>query len=326
MWGNWLGWTISAVLLAVTGAGFYHLAVPPAESSPAHLIPDDLLRNIMLPEGAEKIVPPGKHEGDAGPLYLQAIIRYRANPAPFADPIHAPSGSMPSIDLLRQAADMKRMTLFETRPQYLVNYNNEYPELEALNKISDAADTIGLGARLDGKYDDAKQLFNSVFALGRHLFDERVTWREMSAGIGMMSDASQNLAKVADDEKDGARAAVLRHLQEELDKYRAELQDKVASPLTNPVESYAGKYSGDIFAIAKDASVERVWRVAAILHLGRYRWNVADGHRGDQVWGHRALKSLDGSIDPANTDPVIRSALDAAINLTLEQQRKSIAM
>src|SRR5579859_1318905 len=267
MWGNWFGCTISAVLLAIAGAGFYNLAVPPPESPPAHLISDDLMRNLTLPEGIDKIVPPGKQEGDAGTLYLQAIIRYKANPAPFADPIHAPPGALPSIDLLRQATDFRRMVLFETRPQLLVNYNNEVPELDALIKIADAADTIGLGAHLDGKFDDAKQLFSAVFALGRHLFDERVTWREMSAGIGMMSDASRNLAKVADDEKDGARAAVLRHLQEELDKYRNDLQEKIASPLTNPVESYAGKYSGDIFAIARDPSVERLWRVEAILHL-----------------------------------------------------------
>src|SRR5437660_1381161 len=100
MWGNSLGWTISAILLAITGAGFYHLAVPPAESPPANLIPENLLRNITLPEGADKIVPPGKAEGDAGSLYLQAIIRYKANTAPFADPIHAPPGTLPSIELL----------------------------------------------------------------------------------------------------------------------------------------------------------------------------------------------------------------------------------
>jgi len=326
MWGNWVGWVISAVLLAGAGAGFYHLAVPPPESPPAHLIPDNLMRNLTLPEGIDKIVPAGTRAADAGTSYLQSIILYKQNPAPFADPIHAAPGSLQSIDLLRQGADCRRMTLFETRPGLLINYNNDLPELDALIKIADAADTIGLGARLDGKYDQAKPLFLAVFALGRHLFDERVTWREMSAGIGMMSDASQNLAKVADDEKDGARAAVLRHLQEELDKYRTELQTKIASPLTNPVESYAGPYSGDIFAIAEDTTVERVWRVQAILHMGRYRWNVADGHRGDQVWGHRVLKSLQNSLDPANGDQVIRTALEAAVNLTLDQQRKSMAM
>ena len=326
MWGNWLGWGISAVLLAVAGGGFYNLAVPPPESPPAHLIPEDLMRNLSLPEGTDKIMPPGKREGDGGSLYLQAMLLYQGNPAPYNDPIHAAPKDLPSIDFLRQAADFRRMNLFEARPEKVINYNNELPELEALIKIADAANTMGLGAKLDGKYDNAKQLFSAVFALGRHLFDERVSWREMSAGIIMMSNASRNLAEVADDEKEGARAAVLRHLREELDKYRSELQDKIGSPLTNPVESYAGKYSGDIFAIARDTSVERVWRVQAILHLGRYKWNVADGHRGDQVWGHRVLKSLKTSIDPANGDNVIQTAIDAAMNLTLDQQRKSIAM
>jgi hypothetical protein len=326
MWGNWLGWAISLVLLCVSGMGFYNLAVPPPESAPANLIPAELMRNLKLPDETDRIVPPGPRNADAGSLYSQAILRFKANPTPYNDAIHSPRGDVPAVDILRQAGDCRKMVLFESRPKDLINYNNELPELDALIKIADAADTVGLGALLDGKNDEARQLFNGVFALGRHLFEERVTWREMSAGIGMMSDGTQNLAKVADKENDGGRGTVLRHFQEELDKYRAQLQEKIASPLTNPVESYAGKYSGDIFAIAKDTSVERVWRVQAILHLGRYKWNVADGHRGDQVWGHRVLKTLKNSVETANGDSAVQAAIDAAMNLTLDQQRKSIAM
>jgi hypothetical protein len=326
MWGNFPGWIISVLLLGAAGFGFYKLAVPPDEAQPAHLIPDDLLRNLALPGEADTIIAPGKRDIDAGSLYFRAIVQFKANPKPYDDAIHASPGELPALQFLREAADCRRMVLFETHPHQVVNYDSEQPELAALLKIADAADTIGLGALLDGKADVASQDFGDVFALGRHLFQERVTWREMSAGLGMMSDAAQNLAKLADHANDGARANVLRHLQEELNKYRSHLQETVASPLMNPVESYASKYSGDIFAIARDTSVERVWRVHAILHLGRYHWNVADGHRGDQVWARRVLRTLENSMDSSNGDPVIRTAIEAAENLTVEQQRKYTAM
>jgi hypothetical protein len=317
---------ISVVLLGTAGGMFYHLAVPPSESQPGHLIPDAVLRNLTLPPEADTLFPPGRRDADAGSLYSQALIHFKANPKAYDDAIHSSPADLAALQYLHQAADCRRMVLFESHPQQVVNYDSEQPELSAFIKMADAADTIGLGALLDGKPNLASDQFTSVFAMGRHFYEERVTWREMSAGLGMMSDAAQNLAKVADRANDGAKANVLRHLQEALDKYRANLQETIASPLMNPVESYAAKYSGDIFAIARDTSVERVWRVHAILHLGRYHWNVADDHRGDQVWARRVLHQLKNSIDSSNGDAVIQTAIEAAENLTVEQQRKYTAM
>ena len=105
----------------------------------------------------------------------------------------------------------------------------------------------------------------------------------------------------------------------------AQLQETVASPLSNPVESYGSKYAGDVFSIAKDTSVERVWRVLAIMHLGRYRWNVADDRKGDQFWADRELSILASSLDSKNADLTILTAIHAAQGLTVEQQRISAA-
>lgn len=322
MWGNWQGWVISAVMVLVSGGVFYKLANPQPESSPQGLLAE-AYEPIALPLAADldKLIPRPTRATDAGMLYRQALIRFRANPQPFDDPIHAKAGELSALDLLLEAADASRMTLFESRPQELVTYNNGQAELDALRKIGGAANTIGLGLTNDGKLEDAKKYFLAAFTLGRHLFDERVSWGELNLGLTLMSDAGRNLGRLADENHEGGLGDSFRKVQDEIEKYRLKLEEKVASPLTNPVESYASQYAGDIFAIAKDPRVERVWRVAAILHLGRYRWNVADDRKGDQVWAERELHVLDNGLDPRNRDPVILVAIHAAMDLTVEQQR-----
>jgi hypothetical protein len=326
MWGNWQGWVISALIVLVTGGVFYRLANPEPESSPQGLLPD-AYQPIVLPKAqdVDRLIPKPTRSTDAGMLYGQAVIRFKANPKAFDDPIHASPADLSAIDLILEAADASRMTLFELRPGELVTYNNGQPELDALRKIANAANTIGLGLTLDGKLDEAKKFFLAAFTLGRHLFDERVSWGELNLGLMIMSEAVRNLGRLADEGHQGGLGDSYRKLQDEIEKYRLNLEEKVASPLTNPVESYASKYAGDIFAIAKDPSVERVWRVAAILHLGRYRWNVADDRKGDQVWAVRELRMLDNSLDSRNRDPVILVAIQAALNLTVEQQRTNAA-
>lgn len=322
MWGNWQGWSISALMVLVTTTVFYRLANPPPESSPTGLL-KDAYSEIKLPFDPKQVAPVGTRNADAGSLYRRAILRYRENTKPYDDPIHAKAGDLSSLPLFLEAGDCSRMTLFESNPKQLVNYSNGSADLEAIFKIADAANTIGLGFVVDGKLDEAKPYFISVFSLGQHLFDERVTWREMKSGMSVMSNAIRNLARVADEAHDSARGDLLRKDQEALDRYRDTLEENLASPLNNPVESYASKYAGDIFVIAKDTNVERMWRVSAILHLGRYRWNVADDRRGDQVWAMRELRAMENSVDPKNSDAVILAAIHAALEMTLEQQRMS---
>ena len=321
MWGNALGWMISAVMAATTAAVFYSISTPQVESKPMGLI-SGAYQPIALSMPAA--LPSGGRDCEAGALYRQAIIHYLNAPKPYEDPLHARAGELSAINLVLQATDCGRMNLFESRPQQLVNYGTAQPELDALLKLGEAANTLGLGLLVDNKPDAARAYFMAAFALGRQLFQERVAWRELSAGLTLMSEAAQNLAKLADQTQEGARADVLRKFQEQADKMRTSLQETVASPLSNPVESYASKYAGDIFAIAMNPSVERAWRVQAILHLGRYRWNVADDRRGDQAWAERELKSLETSLDPKNADPVILTAVHEAQNLTLEEQRSTL--
>jgi tetratricopeptide (TPR) repeat protein len=211
------------------------------------------------------------------------------------------------------------MRLFIETPQQLINYNNDQPELEALVKLGDATNVVGLGLKLDKKPDEARPYFEAAFALGKNLYDERICWRELASGLSLMSESAQNLAKLADEAGDGARVDAIRHFIDALVQYEQKLQEQVASPLANPVEqTYGGKYAGDVFDIAANPNAGRVWRVEAILHLGRYRYNVADGHRGDQLAVEGRLRQLEEQTGP---DLVLHTAIHVAQHLTSEQQQ-----
>lgn len=318
MWGNTPGWGISAVMVLATAGLLYYLSLPPRVSGPAGLIPL-AYKPVGLPADPASVLPPAVKDCDAGGLYRQAIELYLKNPNPYQDAVHQRPEDLAGVSLLLKARDCTQMRLFAMTPQEVINYNNEQPPLEALVKLGDAADTVGLGLKLDKKPREARQYFEAAFALGRHLYDERVCWHELAAGMSLMSESTQNLARLADEAGDGTRVDALRHFVDSTVQYEQTLQEQVAAPLSNPVEqTYGGKYAGDVFAVANNTTVDRVWRVEAILHIGRYRYNVADGHRGDQLAADHELQQLEQNT---GLDPVLHAAIRAAQHLTLEQQR-----
>lgn len=73
-------------------------------------------------------------------------------------------------------------------------------------------------------------------------------------------------------------------------------------------------YPGDMFALADRAS-EVMWRVEAILALGRLKYSAE--RYGDQQGALAVVAGLSGSGDPR-----IRAAAIAARDLTVEQFRK----
>jgi hypothetical protein len=318
MWGNAPGWGISAVMVLATAGMLYYLALPPEVARPEGLIPL-AYKPVELPANSSTVVSPGNRDCDAGDFYRQAIDLYLASSKTYQDAVHANPRDLPAIQLLLKARDCGRMRLFINAPQEVIHYNNEQRHLEALVKLGDACNVVGLGLRLDKKPEQARPYFEAAFVLGRGLYDERIGWRELASGLSLMSESAQNLAKLADEAGDGPRVDVLRHFNDSTVQYEQKLQEEVASPLSNPVEqTYGGKYAGDIFDVANNNTVERVWRVEAILHIGRYRYNVADGHRGDQLAVDRQLQHLEQSTGP---DLVLHTAIRAAQHLTIDQQQ-----
>lgn len=317
MWGNAQGWGISAVMVLATAAMLYYLSLPPEVSKPAGLIPL-AYKPVELPVKADTVAGPGAKDCDAGPLYRQAVEAYLKDPKPYQDAIHSDPAALVGVRLVLQARDCGRMLLFGQSPKEVINYDNEHPPLDALMALGQATDVVGLGLKLDKKPQEAQKHFEAAFVLGHHLFEERVCWREMVDGLSLMTEAAQSLAKLSDDAGDASRVRELRRFSDATLQYEQKLQEEVASPLANPVEqTYGGKYAGDVLDVASNPNVDRVWRVEAILHVGRYRLNVADGHRGDQLAAEGRLRQLEQQTGP---NIVLQTAINAAEHLTSEQQ------
>ena len=320
MWGNLSGWLISVVMLAAAGVLLWAMALPPRESPPAGLIPL-AYKPVALPISPDTVLPKGTKDCDAATLYRDAITMYQDNPKPYEEAARVDLSKVPAVEKIVDAAECGRMDLFVTNPKQIINYDNQKPWIDALMGLGEATSNAALRLKAQGKKDEAKKFYNAAFALGRNMFEERLAWAEINKGLSLMTMAGEGLAKLADESGDGARVDVLQKFNEETQAYHSKLQEDVASPLGNPVESYGAKYAGDIYSVAKNPAVDRVWRVEAILHIGHYRWNVADGHKGDQTWAPKELQAMDKSIDPKNQDVGIKTAVQAAQNLTLEQQR-----
>jgi hypothetical protein len=73
------------------------------------------------------------------------------------------------------------------------------------------------------------------------------------------------------------------------------------------------RHTGDVFYIAEHAA-DRMWRVEAILKLGRLRFYAA--RIADQQAAERLLRRLS-----KDADPVIRAAAESARSLTIEGYR-----
>jgi hypothetical protein len=321
MWGNMQGWLISAVMLLGSAGMLYVIAMPAQESTKSGLIPK-AFKPVALPASPDSVQPAGSKDCDAGELYRQAIQACLSDPKSYDPNVYGnirgvDLTKLPGVELVRQAADCSRMHLFETNPTQAVNYHDKKAWIEAVMALGQTTDDAALRVP-DDQPKKAEELYKAAFALGRRLYEERVTWDELNKGLSIMTMTSGAMAKLADNAKDGPRVDLLSDFNSKVGSYQSDLQDSVASPLGNPVESYGAKYAGDVFAVAKDPKLERCWRVEAILHLGRYRWNVADNRKGDQMWAGKELTKLE-----LESDPVIRTAVQAAKNLTQEQQFKT---
>ena len=330
MWGNLRGWIISALMLLGTAGMLIAIGLPPRESAPAGLI-KDAFKPIQLPVSPDAVTAAGVNEGNAGDLYRQAIDEFFRNRAQYenGNAARVDASKLPAFALILMAADCANMHLLDANPKEAINYDNKKPWIEALSGLGQSTGDAGLRLR-DDNPKEAEKYYRAAFNLGRNMFNERVTWEELNHGISIMRMGAEGLTKLADNAKDGKRVDDLVHFTTLVADYQNTLQEKVASPISNPIEnpvdengSWRGGrvYAGDIFAIAKDPTVERVWRVEAILHIGRYRWNVGEGHAGNQRAGPKELDALSKSPDQQNQDLVIKTAIQAAQNLTETQQR-----
>lgn len=318
MFGNLQGWMISAVMLVATAGALIYLGQPPKESLSRNAVPL-AYKPIELPVSADTVQPAPTDDCDAAEPYRQAIDLYVENPKIYTNAARVDVSQLPALAFILQGAKCSHMHLFDMNPKQAIGYRSK-PWIDAVMGLGQATADAGLRLRKDHP-DEAQKYYSAAFELGRKLFEERVSWDEVNKGLSIMTMSAEAMTPLADKRKDGHRVDALQKFASETNQYHTTLQEQVASPLGNPVESYGAKYAGDVFAVAKNVDLERVWRIEAILHLGHYRWDVAPDDKGDQIWAPRELDNLDKSLNIKNQDVAIKAAVQAAQSLTLEQQR-----
>ena len=314
MWGNARGWTISAVVVVLWAITMAGLGIFGATSAPAGFGNDPAaLAEIHLPTCPAG--PTAGQPGDGTRPLLQAIDVYVAKPdmydalATSNETADVSPTVTATMDLLRQAADESGPGIFQRDPRSIVNYENHPEALDALTTLGDGLIRIGMNEWPDRK-DAALGDLKAAYSLGNRLAGERFTLAELRAGAHLMSESAAELARMdrehaADWNAEVAALAALIGRENEIARQISTVDSRAIA-----------KYAGDVFAFASESS-ERMWRVEAVLAMGRMRFNIGDGRRADQLAAKRWLDEY--SYDP---DTVVAAAAKQARDLTIEDYRR----
>jgi hypothetical protein len=310
--GNRLGWSISGGIV-ILYAGFVATLFMAAGISP----PTEIGRD---PEtfGAISLSPDPQWlmdmtlQQDAGPIYRKALAAYdegayedfrqNASPAP------ADAAKLPGMELILQAAPCAFMHLFSMSPETIVNYDNEEPDLDHLGAMGEAGVRAALVFKSEGDAGSAKKYAEAAFSLGAKLYDERLTLREFYTGARVMSGSAMLMSELEPEKKDSWSAEVEALKQNTIK----------AQSLQQAIDSVNGEtiaeHAGDVFVFA-DKAQEKMWRVQAILALGRMRYNIGEsGRKGDQIGAIRRVREL-----LADPESCVHAAAKAAYELTSEK-------
>lgn len=312
MWGNVLGWKISATMLVLAGAIGWWLHAQMQITAPTSLSLNPANLAPLAPPLPEHILVDQSQSGDAGVFYRDAIKRFDDTSDDCEQFAQNPQGSPPKpMQDVLDAAHCSTMHLFDADAGAIVDYQTDHPPLDNLAKIGSEMESAGLLLSRRGKSADATAFLAAAYALGRNLFLERIDYDEYSRGLGLMDGAM-----TAQAEMDGADTPGGRYLsdrQADLLKYDQDHVQPIFQVLSSADQQTIAANAGDVFRFATMAR-ERMIRVEAILKLGRYRFDAA--RQADQLSAPHVLRRL--ANDP---DPVIQTAARAALGLSIEQYR-----
>ena len=218
MFGNTTGWICSAIIAAVMAGLLYYVAVPPKPSEPTGAAAFKIAHGrITLPVSPTTVVPAGTDNCDAGTLYRKAIDGYQAHVKLYdrfeSKAMSVSMEQLPELQDIIDATHCKNFSLFARRPKELVNYDNEEPALHAIEVVGNDAVRMGMLLVLpqQNKPEEARKLLEGAFELGARLYEERVTFRELAVGHGLMQSAAPYLRNLAKDEKNTARAKQIQN-------------------------------------------------------------------------------------------------------------------
>lgn len=318
MWGNRLGWIISAALVLIMGSiiGMAY-AANSARTGPTEFTTGDSNQNlaeIALPIDPKTILPAMSKSGDGGSAYREAVSQYQGHLAEYERMARAPSldkaKSLAAINSILAAADYASANLLEV--DTVVKYGPK-PALNALQQLGSICVSVGVDAARKKQYDEARQYLNASLVLGYHLFEQRLTRMQLSAGLGLMSSSATVLGQIAKINHDDETARKYARFVEGYQTFYQDRIQPVERAITSIDPAVQRQHVGDVFAMVEQ-SKERVWRVEGVLKLGMYKFNTNTA--GDRRAAIRKIRELAKDADPA-----IAAAANAAKDLTVEQYR-----
>lgn len=316
MFGNLLGWSISAVLAMMMGLFVWFIDQGSVTTPPTTMgLDPGFVLPLSAPFSPAAIVPtsgtcPQNH-------YHRAIEQYLAAPATFTPLLRATRpedlSSIPAIQSILDAAECRIAGIFIDRPGEIVNYDNDHPQLGALRDLGHLLVRQALLNKSNAEL--ARRYYRGAFTLGATLFAERLTYAELSLGVDLMSRAAVGMKALAQAEGDQGRVEQLEGFQKKLADFARETLLPRWQIVSAIDQRLVERHAGDVFFLARQ-SQERMWRVEAMLKLGRYRFNA--GRAADQ----RAAGRVVARYAEQESDPVVRLAAQAATELTLQQYHR----
>jgi hypothetical protein len=262
-------------------------------------------------------VVPGAREGDASAAFEKIIADVGRDRELYERSVGG--GRIDAATLTRLAAvdgvlgqvRYSRLTMFEAAPLRAVGYTIS-DDLAALVLAGGATSRVALYYHGEGRVEEARSHFRAVLVLGQRLYESRVSERQLSAGLGLMSEAAEGLALVG---VEGGDRAAVEGLRAKLREVREAVS--VVWPAISSIDpGVISRHNGDIPVIALTGG-ERVWRVEATLKLGRMKYDIgASGTPADQRFARSTLSRL-----LVDADPAVAVAAKLASELTVEQYR-----
>jgi hypothetical protein len=345
MFGNRLGWGISAVLTVLVLLVLWQLAKLTTISPPSQGMISvsqkvslnlaqhpELLEPIKLPADPSAVVTM-TDPTDAAAFYRDAIACYDRDKWTYEP--NSKTGllkserieDLPAITAILQATHCATSTLFSSNPAPVIDYQTHPEPIEKLQRVGNACKLLATSKKADRdkavrekRTADAEALkaeamkyFEASFSLGHKMVAERVRWPEFDAGWELMVTSALGMERL-----DPSRSTAKSFADACTAYYRENVKPLwVAIGSVDP--GIVGRTAGDVFYIAKN-SKERMWRVEAVLKLGRYRHDAGEGGRGgDQKGAGVTVKRM---ADDPKEDPIVRLAAQRARDLTLEQYRQ----
>ena len=319
MFGNRLGWCISAVLIAITGLLLYWLwFVANDFTRPSAIGLNADKYTLELPINPRTLATWMTEQEDAVGLYQQAIDEFNKDPIYARNDFQLYKDEIPKLqkglDLLVKASTKAKGGVLAKNMDKVISYDIDRPPLRAIYAMGNVASKVAIVSNNKEQYPNtydparAKKLFQAVFSLGIKLYEERLVLDEFQNGRQLLA-ASRYL-----DDPPGKEG-----LKQQFDSQWIPFYDANVFPvqrriwIANPDAKRFPQFKswgGDMAAIATK-SKEEMWQVEGIFAVGRLKYN--GNTRGDQKAARRLLTKLCQSDDSR-----IRIAATAANALTVE--------